>query len=220
MKSIAGKWRRLSPLWRALLSCTKLVLSLSISLLLSDGVRAQTTNTVTGANGASDYIINAQQDPPLTLQRGETYIFQLTGISSHPFYIKSSLGPGSTGRYDIGVTNNGMTSGSLLFAVPKDAPNPLFYQCGVHQAMSGILTIVDPPTPPPFRIVNFSVGDNITLRHTATNGFDYTPEFKTNLVTTNWVNLTVISNFFASGTNEVICGKPPGSSVFVRVRAQ
>ena len=192
---------------------------LVLALAGYSAVQAQTTNSVTGGNGI-DYTINGQSDPSLTLQRGITYLFQLSNISGHPFYIKSMLGAGDTGRYDIGVTNNGMTSGTLIFAVANDAPSQLFYQCGIHSSMSGMLNIIDPPTPPPFRVVDFSVADTITIRHTATNSFTFTPEFKTNLVTTNWVNLTVISNFLDGGTNEVICGKPPGSSVFIRVRAQ
>jgi hypothetical protein len=184
-------------------------------------VRAQTTNFVTGANGLSDYIINGQLDPPFTFQRGVTYVFQLSNVSIHPFWIKSALGIGSTGRYDVGVTNNGATSGSVIFSVTTNAPDTLFYQCGNHSSMSGTLTIVNPPSPPTVRIVYINVGDLITIKSTGTNGWSVVPEFRC-LDGTNWTPVGVFTNTFANGTNtttfqrlEAICG-PAGALIRVR----
>lgn len=165
------------------------------------------------------FTINGQGNPTLTLQRGSTYTFA-GGSSSHPFYIKSVQGNGTGNAFTNGVTGNGLTGGTLIFVVPPSAPNQLFFNCAIHGSMTGIINIIDPPTPPPFQIVGLSAGTNLTLRHTGTNTFTYAPEFSTNLITTNWFALTVQSNFFANGTYEVICGLPPGTNVFLRVRAQ
>jgi len=56
-------------------------------------------------------------------------------------------GAGTGGTFDEGVTNNGATSGTLTFTVPADAPSTLFYDCSIHPAMTGLLTITSPPVP-------------------------------------------------------------------------
>lgn len=189
-------------------------------LLLLFGARAQITNNVTGGDGFN-YTINGQPDPTLTLQRGVTYIFKLSNLSLHPFWIKSSLGFGSTGRYDVGVTNNGATSGNVIFAVQASAPDTLFYQCGNHSAMNGVLNIVSPPSPPTVRIVHINVADLITIRSTGTNGWSAIPEYRC-IGGTNWLVVPSFTNTFASGTNtttfprlEAICG-PEGALLRIR----
>lgn len=200
---------------------TAIAAAFAVSLAVLTGGRAATTNFVTGANGLSDYIINGQLDPPFTLQRGVTYVFQLSNVAIHPFWIKSALGFGSTGRYDVGVTNNGATSGSVIFAVQASAPDTLFYQCGNHSAMNGTLTIVSPPAPPTVRIVYINVADFITIKSTGTNGWSVVPEYRC-LDGTNWVAVGVFTNTFAGGTNtttfqrlEAICG-PAGALLRIR----
>ncbi len=94
-------------------------------------------------NGSSSYLIDTQNNPDVTLQRGSTYIFHVTAIG-HPFWIKtvSSIGKGSV--YDTGVTGNGTSQGDVLFTVPSDAPDQLFYNCEFHIAMTGTITIEGP----------------------------------------------------------------------------
>ena len=52
---------------------------------------------------------------------------------------------GSTSTvFDTGVTNNGADEGTVTFTVPTTgAPDTLYYQCGNHDAMYGILQIRD-----------------------------------------------------------------------------
>lgn len=189
---------------------------LTILLIANHLTQAAITNNVTGGNG-TDYTINSLNDPALTLLRGTTYIFKLSNITNHPFNIRTAL---NGSQFNTGVTGNGNNSGELIFAVPNNAPNTLFYQCGNHSGMNATLTIINPPTPPPFSILSLTVSNNLRLRHTGTNTFTYTPEFATNLVTTNWVTLIVQSNVFTGGNNDVFCGLPPGTNVFLRLRAQ
>jgi hypothetical protein len=177
---------------------------------------AAITNSVPSGNGV-DYTINGQSDPALTLVRGVTYIFQLGNLSVHPFNIRTAI---NGSQFNTGVTGNGSTSGILTFVVPTNAPATLAYQCGNHSSMAGMLNIVDPPTPPAFAIASLVVSNRVVLRHPGTNTFTYTPEFSTNLITTNWTALVVQSNQFLNGTNQIFCGLPAGSNVFFRIRAQ
>lgn len=102
--------------------------------------------SVTSA-GSSDYRINNQLDPVLELVRGRTYTFSVNA-TGHPFYIKTAPGAGTADVYSTGVTNNGVTSGTLTFAVPLSAPNTLFYQCSIHDAMGAEIHILNPPAVP------------------------------------------------------------------------
>ena len=89
------------------------------------------------------------RNPEITLYRGNTYKFTKVE-AGHPFYIMTEpskdgiSADGSTSAlYSSGVTNNGVMAkdGTLTFVVPNDAPNTLYYQCGSHDNMYGILNI-------------------------------------------------------------------------------
>jgi hypothetical protein len=88
------------------------------------------------------FTINATIHPTLTLVRGRTYTFAINNSSTHPFWIKTSAVTGTGSAFTNGVTNNGITSGTLTFAVPTDAPNTLFYICQNHSSMRGTLSII------------------------------------------------------------------------------
>ncbi|HEX4627996.1 MAG TPA: hypothetical protein VH137_04330, partial [Gemmatimonadales bacterium] len=65
----------------------------------------------------------------------------------HPFFIKTAQVTGTGSTWDEGVTNNGVTSGTLTFSVPADAPAGLFYQCSVHSVMTGPIATAAAPVP-------------------------------------------------------------------------
>ena len=76
------------------------------------------------------------------MTRGKTYRF-VNGNSSgqHPFRIQSTTGTSGT-EYNTGVTNNAGAGGStIIFEVPHDAPDALYYQCTAHTNMNGILYV-------------------------------------------------------------------------------
>ena len=87
------------------------------------------------------------------MYRGSTYTFNLhSSIASHPFYLTTDNGTGFVantyvGEYTTGVTgsrNNGSAGQTtLVFTVPNNAPDTLYYQCGVHSSMRGTITIRD-----------------------------------------------------------------------------
>jgi hypothetical protein len=156
------------------------------------------------------YTINNQQpNPTITLVRGRTYTFAINASSIHPFFIRSA-----------GVQNNNVSQGTITFTVPNVASN-YTYICSIHDFGGTIVTVAPPPPPPPvIRLLSLSVSSNMVLRSTGTNGWNVLPEYSTNLAQTNWFGLTVLTNTFLSGTNETICGRPPGDSFFLRVRSQ
>ena len=101
-----------------------------------------------GASGTDHYtftgegLTGAVNDPTLYLTRGKTYRF-VNGNSSgaHPFRIQSVAGAGGT-EYNTGVTNNAGAGGStIIFQVPHDAPDVLYYICTSHPNMNGIFYV-------------------------------------------------------------------------------
>lgn len=99
------------------------------------------------SNGASDYTFAADgrffptnvNDPVLYLRRGETYTFINNSGGSHPLAIRVSNGGAA---YNTGVTNNGASSGNVVFTVPMSAPTTLYYQCTAHAGMGNTINIV------------------------------------------------------------------------------
>ncbi len=100
------------------------------------------TLNVTATSDNTAYVIDGVANPDLTLCRGSTYTFALDA-SGHPFYVKTVQGAGTDNAYDSGVTGNGMDTGTVVFAVPADAPSKLFYDCSIHSAMTGTIYVID-----------------------------------------------------------------------------
>jgi plastocyanin len=107
----------------------------------SPGAAAQTF-TVTAPRAPDNFTINGADGPALTLQRGKSYNFVLA-VPGHPFYIMTIDSPNPANAFTKGVTGNGTSTGTLVFTVPADAPNTLSYNCSVHAAMSGTITVTN-----------------------------------------------------------------------------
>jgi formylglycine-generating enzyme required for sulfatase activity len=120
-------------------------------------VVAVTTNpptpdfTVSNA-GASSYLVNGQSNPPLTLTRGETYIFDIDAFG-YPFWIKTAPTIGVGDLFTNGVINNGIMEGDITFTVPLDAPTTLYYISQFQFAMQGVIDIVDGANPPGMALI-------------------------------------------------------------------
>ena len=100
-----------------------------------------------GNDGSNHYTFDGPglsgivNDPNLTLVRGQKYIFH-NRSSGHPFRIQSTPNGNAGTQYNTGVTNNdGAAPTDIIFDVPHDAPNTLFYQCTAHPNMGGVLHI-------------------------------------------------------------------------------
>jgi hypothetical protein len=177
-----------------------------IALFCQTALAADFTVTTPG----SYFLINSKINPVLTLVRGQTYTFAVSTGATHPFEILSS-----------GVSNNSITHGTVTYTVPTNAAN-YGYICPIHGFGANINTVAPPtpPVPPTVKIVGFSLTTNLTIRSTGTSTWSVLPQYSTNLGTTNWYTLTVQTNRYANGTNETICGRPPGNAVLIRVKAQ
>jgi len=178
--------------------------------LLCSGLGAASGADFSVASPGYYYSINSMSpDPMLAVVRGKTYTFSIAASSIHPFKI---LAPGTV--------NNDIYSGTITWTVPLTASN-YNYICSIHGFGGQITTTAPPPPPAPtIKILGLSVGTNLTVLSTGTNSWKVLPEFNTNLVVTNWYSLTVQTNLYANGTNETICGRPPGSPIFIRIRSQ
>jgi len=83
------------------------------------------------------------ENPTLELVRGESYIFEIKA-AGHPFWIKTVSSRGLDNKYNEGVYNNGAQNARLLFRVPEDAPDRLYYNCQFHESMQGVINISNP----------------------------------------------------------------------------
>ena len=113
--------------------------------------RAATNFNVTNS-GASAYVVDGENNATLNLVRGQTYTFTINA-TGHPFWITTARGAASASTNAVASVTppNGVASGTISWTVPTSAvaaPNPLFYQCGVHDVMGGTLNISDPPPVP------------------------------------------------------------------------
>ena len=102
---------------------------------------------VLGADGSNHYTFtgpglghSTQNDPELYLKRGQTYMFE-NKMGAHPFRIQSTTNGATGTAWNVGVTNNDVSNGVLIFEVPFATPNTLYYQCTAHANMGGVINI-------------------------------------------------------------------------------
>ena len=121
---------------------------LAAGLFLAHVALTQVTGYDVTASGFSGFQFNAGAlNPPLQLHRGRSYNFNIGTGPSHPFWIKTAqvVGSGSAYNSGIGGVGNGQTAGTMTFTVPQDAPDTLFYICGIHSNMTGTITVLPAP---------------------------------------------------------------------------
>ena len=160
------------------------------------------------AQGAYNFTHRENENNPiLTLYRGNTYKFNVNA-KGHPFWImtepyKSKISSdGSTSTiFDTGVTNNGADQGTVTFTVPTTgAPDTLYYQCGNHDAMYGILQIKDVTSTTNINVEDDIIGaKNYSLRTLdLSNGMKI--KFTTSLVPTAYQN----KEYYVEGVGDAI----------------
>ena len=106
------------------------------------------TNTFSVTVTGGKYYMNSNGPAPtLTLNRGTTYTFNQTDNTNtnHPLLISTTSNGihGGGTPYTSGFSSNGTAGSNLIssFTVPTNAPNTLYYYCGYHSNMGGILNI-------------------------------------------------------------------------------
>jgi hypothetical protein len=102
---------------------------------------------VLGADGTNNYTFtgpglghSTANDPTLYLKRGQTYMFE-NKMGAHPFRIQSTTNGATGTQWNVGVTNNDVSNGVLIFEVPFATPDTLYYQCTSHANMGGVINI-------------------------------------------------------------------------------
>ena len=126
------------------------------------------TVTVDTTNG-NKYAIDSNVQSTLTLIRGNTYNFSYpTGNATHPFRL-STKPEGGRLEYPVIVSNyilggqdlpsqgDGVTQSSetlLVYTVPDDAPDTIYYICKNHVGMGGMIKIIEPYFDPSKATIN------------------------------------------------------------------
>jgi hypothetical protein len=105
----------------------------------ADAIFNVVNNSAIAYNFTGDGFPSSTSNPGLYLQRGLTYKFKVNS-PGHPFQIRASDGGIA---YNSGVVNNTIESGEILFTVPMDAPDTLYYQCTIHSSMGGIIYVTE-----------------------------------------------------------------------------
>ena len=156
-------------------------------------------NTFHMADGSGNGGGAAVEAPTLYLYRGKSYTFSFSGFATatHPFYL-STTGPSN---WVVGIKNSEYSSGvtsasdSLVFNVPSDAPDVLYYHCANHAGMGGKIEIYTP-------------GEVLVLQNVASGSIkpDYICEIKTSDDGWDWAGngeLSVTSDRFGRITGRL-----------------
>lgn len=184
-------------------------------MVLIQPLHAATNQFNVAAVSSLNYTINGSPDPALALVRGFSYAFNVSVSAIHPFYIKTASGVvGSGSTWNGGVSAQGVTSGTITFDVPTNAPDILYYQCGTHAAMTGPLNITDPPV---VGITRIETGSDILLESTGTDVLDIRIYSTENLTNSAWAPAAIISNTYDGGTNRTRILLPDGTARFYQV---
>ncbi len=196
---------------------TRAITGLAALAALTLGVSAATNQFSVTASSSVNYTINGAPDPALTLVRGITYVFDISVAAIHPFFIKTAPVTGSGSTWNEGVSAQGVTSGTVTFSVPGDAPDTLYYQCGNHGGMTGPLTIIDAPI---VTISELKVGAIVEIKSTGYDNdtLNLNVLMSTNLTTNIWSSVAVQSNTYADGTNTTLVALPTADSAFFQIQ--
>ena len=120
------------------------------------------TKTIT-ESGSKYYVDGVLQDS-LVLIKGDTYVFDYSGATSHPFKI-STTSDGTHGGGSEYTSGTSTASNALTFVVPSDAPAQLYYYCSSHSGMGGSIQVIELKTDIVLEYTNGA--DNVDVLDTA-----------------------------------------------------
>jgi len=101
------------------------------------GSGAYTLSSGTDRDGAV-----AGDNASIRIALGDTISITNNASASHPMYFKTAQGSG-TGDQVVGATGQGASGGSTVSWTPT-ARGTYYYQCSVHSAMNGTITVLSP----------------------------------------------------------------------------
>lgn len=102
---------------------------------------SKTLNKTITESGSKYYVDGVLQDS-LVLIKGDTYIFDYSAATSHPFKI-STTSDGTHGGGSEYTSGTSTASNALTFVVPSDAPAQLYYYCSSHSGMGGSIQVIE-----------------------------------------------------------------------------
>lgn len=106
-------------------------------------ITSEFTVTVESENENYQYVFSPDgltRNPTIKLYKGQTYKFTINSPSK-PFSIKTTRTSGTLDRYTKGVSENGIESGTLVFEVPYDCPDVLYYLSENDLDMGGVFQV-------------------------------------------------------------------------------
>jgi hypothetical protein len=80
-------------------------------------------------------------NPVIKLYRGQTYTFNIN-TPNNPISIRLARSLQSLDKYNTGVSQQSVDSGTIIFKVPTDAPNILYYQSDRELTLGGAFQIL------------------------------------------------------------------------------
>jgi len=131
------------------------------------------------SNGAYEWIFSPdglKKNPDIKLYRGQTYYFEINSPGD-AFYIRTSVLGGESTNYNFGVSNNGTKNGVIVFKVPLDAPDVLYYQSGSESNRKGSFRVYDITATSAIDVVESIIG---AKQFTSANGIVFTNGLKVN----------------------------------------
>ncbi len=124
----------------------KIHLLLLIPLQISLGITEYTVMVGDKTGGGFAYWLNSVEAPSLTFDLGETYKFNLDGVTTagHPFIFSTDANSGGStiGEFTTNVSNSQATTGFIQITVTVGMPSTLYYYCAAHGGMGGEITLV------------------------------------------------------------------------------
>jgi hypothetical protein len=173
-----------------------------------------------GSNNSAWVFDGVGNNPTLTLFRGTTYRFSVSGSFAkftNPFFIRTEARSGFIQGFDYnnGVINNGDDFGNITFTVPFNAPNELYYVSQNSSQMVGKFNIVN-SSATPFELIEntMSYPTRVNPSLTASIVGDVTSSYNTlnsNLDFLKNETITYISSSWAGfDYNETTCKRDIG----------
>ena len=113
---------------------------------ISKGVLSTYTVSIEDQGDNYAYLLTPDgltRNPTIQLYRGLTYIFEINS-PNNPFSFKTQRVAGDLYRYDgSSLTNNATTSGQIVFEIPLNAPDILYYVSEADANTGGVINIQD-----------------------------------------------------------------------------
>ncbi len=94
----------------------------------------------------NQFRINNLTKPTLNIERGKRYAFSVN-TPGHPFWIKTKAIVGTNYDYPTGLSANGIQDGIILFDVPYNAPDKLYYVSQNNDDLFGEINITGQISP-------------------------------------------------------------------------